>query len=52
MPEPLFRPAGPPDKDAPPAPLRHRLGWFVLIALASGAAVMVTAYILRGLLFL
>lgn len=48
----IFEPAPPPDPDAPPSPLWQRLGWFAALTLASGLVVIVTAYALRGLLFL
>jgi hypothetical protein len=41
---------GPPEPDAAPKPLLHRLGWFALIWLASLAAVAAVAYALRALI--
>jgi len=46
-----FEPVGPAEEQ-PDAPLWKRLAWFFGIALASGAAVAVVAYLLRGALFL
>lgn len=52
MPDGFLDPTPPSDRDAGEGPLWKRLAWFVLIALASGAAVAATAYVLRGLLFI
>ena len=41
---------GPPDADAPRAPLARRLAWFVALALAGCLAVAAVAYALRALL--
>lgn len=50
----LFEPAPPPDDDGRDAPhsLLVRLGWFFGLAMASASVVIVTAYVLRGFLFL
>ena len=51
MPKGWFEPVPPPEQTSTsPSPIKS-FGWFVLIALASGLAVVITAYILRGLLF-
>lgn len=41
---------GPPDPEAPPAPLWRRLAWFLGLALAGAAATAAVAYALRALL--
>lgn len=41
---------GPPDPDAPLAPLWRRLAWFVGLACAATAAVAGVAYAMRALL--
>lgn len=48
----LFEPAPPPEEGAQERSLATRIGWFVGLALASGAVVAVVAYVLRGLLFI
>lgn len=47
----FFQPSPPPEGEGPRSPLKQ-LGWFFGLALASGAVVIVVAYILRGLLFI
>ncbi len=47
-----FRPSPPPDDDQPPGSFAARLGWFALLAIAGATAVVVSAYILRGLLLM
>lgn len=47
----LFRPVAPDEKDEGSSLVRKLL-WFAGLAIASGTVVAVTAYILRGLLFL
>ena len=47
----LIRPVGPVEKGEGKS-LASRLLWFVGLAIASGTVVAITAYALRGLLFL
>ncbi|MEM9589724.1 MAG: DUF2474 domain-containing protein [Pseudomonadota bacterium] len=51
MPDWFLNPTPPSDK-ASEGPVWRRLGWFLVIALASGAIVAAAAYVLRGLLFI
>lgn len=46
-----FRPAAPTD-GADELPLMQKLGWFAIISLTSVTIVAISAYALRGLLFL
>ncbi len=41
---------GPPEADEPPAPLIHRLAWFVGLAISGTLATAMVAYGLRALL--
>lgn len=52
MPDWFLNPTPPPDNGAVETSFWIRLGWFVLIAVGSGAAVTAAAYVLRRLLFI
>lgn len=47
----IIEPEGPPDPNAPAAPLWRRLAWFVGLALAALILTASVAYALRALLF-
>lgn len=47
----LFRPRGP-DNAAENSPIWKKLGWFAVLALGGLITVAVTAYVLRGILFM
>lgn len=46
----IIEPEGPPEPDAPPAPLRQRLAWFFGLAFAAALATALVAYALKALL--
>lgn len=48
----LIEPEGPDESGAPAGPLWKRLLWFAGIAIVSVTVVAVTAYVLRGFLFI
>ncbi len=48
----LIEPEGPDESGATSSPLWKKLAWFVGLMLAGAVVVLVTAYVLRALLFL